>query len=330
MRILFATVLLFAGLAISAQDTASEGGPKITFENPQMDLGDVEKGKEATTVFKFKNTGDKPLTIANVQTSCGCTSAAPEKNVYNPGESGEISVTFYSTRFVSEITKRVTVYSNDQTSPQTVVSIKANVVVDIDTKPSSLVFAKAKVNETSTQELTVSTSRLERLEISEIVASPEFLKATMQRIDERNIKIIVSADGSKFPDGKPRITGTITFKTNSETQPEIKAIASIIIARPIRVSPNSVYFFASKKGVKRESPLRLLSTENADFNLEDIATDLDFIKAEVQDDGSQTKKLLITLNDNAPEGRFEGMITLKTTLPSQPEVKIPVRGNVVN
>ena len=310
---------------------AQEGanGAKLVVENPSHDFGEIDKGEKVTTVFKFKNAGDAPLEIQKVATSCGCTSAAPEKTSYEPGESGEISVTFDSERFSGPITKRVTIHTNDANSPKTVVTIAGTVVVDITATPTSLFFAKAKMGQASTEEIKVSTTKLDKLEISEIQVSPEFLSAKVEKIDDKNAKIIVTADGSKFPEGKTRLNGSLTYKTNSKSQETMKTIIAVNIERPIRVSPNSVYFFASKQGKKRESFLKLISTEKQEFTLSDIKSDLEYITVEVKEDNGANKSLVVSLAENAPEGKFQGKITIATNLPAQKELVIPIRGSVV-
>ena len=42
--------------------------------------------QEAT--FSFKNTGDRPVTILEVETSCGCVEAAADRQTYAPGATG--------------------------------------------------------------------------------------------------------------------------------------------------------------------------------------------------------------------------------------------------
>jgi hypothetical protein len=44
--------------------------------------------------FRFENRGSSPVTIKDVTTSCGCTSATPDKTTYAPGESGVLHVVF--------------------------------------------------------------------------------------------------------------------------------------------------------------------------------------------------------------------------------------------
>jgi len=41
--------------------------PKIKFEQTSFDFGNVVQGKSITHIYKFKNTGDVPLTINKVR-----------------------------------------------------------------------------------------------------------------------------------------------------------------------------------------------------------------------------------------------------------------------
>jgi hypothetical protein len=45
-----------------------------------------------TTEFRFRNDSDQPVRIRGVKSSCGCTVAKPQKDVYGPGESGVLPV----------------------------------------------------------------------------------------------------------------------------------------------------------------------------------------------------------------------------------------------
>ena len=46
--------------------------------------------REFSHDFRFVNTGDKPLTIKNIITGCGCTSSEWTEKAYQPGEEGII------------------------------------------------------------------------------------------------------------------------------------------------------------------------------------------------------------------------------------------------
>lgn len=118
-------VLLFVGMigfAVSAQDKVA----KIEFKTETIDYGTIEKGANGVRVFEFTNTGDAPLIITKVKSSCGCTVPSWPKDPIMPGESGKIEVK-YDTNRVMPIRKTITVTSNAET-PTVALKIKGTVV----------------------------------------------------------------------------------------------------------------------------------------------------------------------------------------------------------
>ena len=117
-------IVVFAGL-LSFGLFAQEKTAKIEFKAETLDYGVIEKGSDGVRVFEFTNTGDAPLIISKVSSSCGCTiPKKPEKPIL-PGETGEIQVK-YDTKRVGPIRKAITVISNAST-PTKVLKIKGEV-----------------------------------------------------------------------------------------------------------------------------------------------------------------------------------------------------------
>lgn len=116
-------LMLFVGLlslGIYAQETA-----KIEFKSETIDYGEIEKGSDGVRVFEFTNTGNAPLVISSVKSSCGCTIPKKPEEPIMPGKTGKIEVK-YDTNRVGPIRKAITVISNADT-PTKVLKIKGNV-----------------------------------------------------------------------------------------------------------------------------------------------------------------------------------------------------------
>ncbi len=318
------TVLIL--LAFCAATLAQEAKPQLTFTRMNHDFGSVDKGKEVSVAYEFKNTGQADLEILSVKPSCGCTSAKPEKQTYTPGESGVIPVTFDSSRFSGTVTKSITVTSNDPENPRQVLKLKGNIEVEVSIRPAGMTFANITRDKTMSHKLRVTTDKLQQLEISELTSEPEYLKPEIIRVDDRNVDIQVTLSGADIPQDKKAFTGIVRFKTNGVKQPDQSFRVSVRMLKPIQVSPGLVYFFGSKKGQAREAKVRLRATR-ADQSLKILGTtsDLEFIKAEVAEEGI----VKVLLSENAKEGKFSGVITVKTDLKDQPLVRIPVRGTVI-
>ncbi len=120
--------VLFTSFGVFAQSTIGEGGPKIEFEKDVHDFGNLMQNGDATYVFKFTNTGDAPLIIAETKGSCGCTvpKKAEEFKPILPGETAELPVKYDSKR-VGPINKSVTIKSNATNEPSKVIRIKGSI-----------------------------------------------------------------------------------------------------------------------------------------------------------------------------------------------------------
>jgi hypothetical protein len=127
--------ILFIGLisfTINAQ-------AKIEFKTDTVDYGTIEKGSDGVRVFEFTNTGDAPLIISKVTSSCGCTIPKKPEDPILPGKTGEIEVK-YDTNRVNPIRKTITVISNAET-PTVALKIKGLVV---DSSKESILEKKDK------------------------------------------------------------------------------------------------------------------------------------------------------------------------------------------
>ena len=101
--------ILFIGL-ISLSMNAQDKLAKIEFKDTTIDYGTINKGDNGVRTFEFTNTGDAPLIITKVSSSCGCTVPKKPENPIMPGDSGEIEVK-YDTQRVMPIRKTITVLS---------------------------------------------------------------------------------------------------------------------------------------------------------------------------------------------------------------------------
>lgn len=131
--------ILFIGF-ISLSITAQEKEAKIEFKTDVIDYGTIEKGANGVRTFEFTNTGQAPLIITSVKSTCGCTVPEKPEAPIMPGESGVIKVK-YDTNRVMPIRKTITVISNATNIPTYALKIKGDV---IDSNGSSVIDKKDK------------------------------------------------------------------------------------------------------------------------------------------------------------------------------------------
>jgi len=124
MKNIITTFCLF--LAFSYNGFSQTVGPKIEFQSSVVDYGEIVKGSDGIRIFTFINSGDMPLEITKVYSSCGCTIPKKPEAPIAPGESGEIQVK-YDTNRVGPIRKTITVNSNASETPIVSLKIKGTV-----------------------------------------------------------------------------------------------------------------------------------------------------------------------------------------------------------
>lgn len=112
--------LIMTGLAFAQK-------PAMEFQKTEHNFGTIKEEVGAvTTQFTFKNTGDAPIIIQRVSSSCGCTTPSYTRQPILPGKEGTISAQYSTVRRPGTFNKTIRVYTN---IPDTVyvLTIKGNV-----------------------------------------------------------------------------------------------------------------------------------------------------------------------------------------------------------
>jgi hypothetical protein len=75
--------------------SAAREGPRLSFEQTDLDLGVIWDVEQPIGRFVFSNNGDEPLLISDIRGSEGCNVAPLDRTTVQPGESATIEATFH-------------------------------------------------------------------------------------------------------------------------------------------------------------------------------------------------------------------------------------------
>lgn len=114
-------------VAFTAQGQTTSNAAEISFEEKVFDYGTITKGADGNHTFTFTNTGNSPLVIESVKSSCGCTVPKKPEAPIAPGASGSIQVR-YDTQRLGVFRKSITVTTNAGTNSVVALKIKGTVV----------------------------------------------------------------------------------------------------------------------------------------------------------------------------------------------------------
>ncbi|MDR2578465.1 MAG: DUF1573 domain-containing protein [Chitinispirillales bacterium] len=139
IRKILSVLVLAAGFAVAA--------PALSVDNITFDAGLVPENSKVEAVFRFTNTGTRPLKITNVRSGCGCTVVAYD-TVIAPGRTGVIRPVVDLAGFrPGRSSRSVNVTTNASNMPAVTLVIAYNIVGPIDVSEDFLSFESA-VNRT--------------------------------------------------------------------------------------------------------------------------------------------------------------------------------------
>lgn len=118
-------LIVVAALALAACATPQ---PRIEVAPPSQDLGEVPQQILELT-YTVRNTGDSPLRIEKISTSCDCTEATVDRDVLPSGETTMLRVKLDPTEdnLYGKVMRVIYLRSNDPATPEAQVDFRANI-----------------------------------------------------------------------------------------------------------------------------------------------------------------------------------------------------------
>ena len=122
---------------------AAHGAPKATFSTVKIDFGTLREGTVAESIVTIRNSGDQPLEIERVQSSCRCASADfPATGVVvGPGHSYPLKVKYDAKDVFGDRVATLIVATSDPEEPLTAIDVEVHVEALVLSIPDKVVVA---------------------------------------------------------------------------------------------------------------------------------------------------------------------------------------------
>ena len=108
--------------------------PSVAFDKVAHDFGEIQNGTPVETVFTYTNSGQSPLVVTEIKSTCGCT--VPEgwsREPLAPGASSQFTVKFNG-KGANKVSKTITLTTNTESGREQV-RISAFIVPDPNAAP---------------------------------------------------------------------------------------------------------------------------------------------------------------------------------------------------
>ncbi|GAX59554.1 2-nitropropane dioxygenase [Candidatus Scalindua japonica] len=310
---------IVVGKDVSAQS------PKIFFETPNHNFGQVFKGQKVEHIFKFENRGIADLEIKKVKTSCGCTAAILSDKIIPPGETGEIKTTFNTGSYRGKVKKSITVKSNDPDNLSYMLTISGEITELITTDPKRINFGSVYIGVKTEKTITVTSDS--DFKINKVAPSTPLLNASITEVNANKYTIKVTSKGS---DKIGRFSGVINLETDNSLQPKVTIPVFGEITGDITTYPKRIYYGKVKKGEGRVQKVFVkLNKEN--IQISGVKINPDYLSAEIIENYKKNNLqflIEVRLHENAAVGKLNGLLEINTSSKVQPVIKVPIVGEV--
>jgi hypothetical protein len=308
----------------AAKAESKEIGPRIMFENTVYDFGKVGPRQKLNGEFKFKNTGDEPLIITNVQKCCGAV-VNLDKEELAPGESGVLKVQYTSSSMPNNIIKRLYVSSNDKNTPKATLTIKAQTVLKVDYEPKQIKLMLKEEN-ADCPPITIESVDGKPFSITSFKATNDALTANFDSsVKAAKFVLEPKADIEKL---QKRSTGVINiglaFSGPDQETETIRIIFQALSRFSLRPSMLIVLYDNPAEPVKRT--LWVINNYGEDFDIESTVSKGGIIKVLSQKKVGNRYQLELEITPPAGEDNKRFIDTFKINLKDGETLEVPCRG----
>ncbi len=302
--------------------------PKIRFDRPDYDFGEVEAGDEVEHDFVFENVGGGLLRIEKVLTTCGCTAALSPEEEVAAGGAGKIKTTFHTRGFQGAVKKGLVVKTNDPENELVRLTIGGKVVPEIEVEPRYLNWETLQPGDSPPpKKLTVRFRKGRGLRLEKIQS--ESPAVVLEKESESEHKVVYSVSlADDLPAG--RFTGRITIRSNSERVPEIRVPFQGRVQGNVKVTPSILSMGRLRPGKASTRYLSLSKTGGKKFTVQKVKTTSKTIATEIHEEAKGERYRIKVTYGPASDARggIAERITIFVNDGKESFLEVPVYGSV--
>jgi len=256
------------------QQETNKIGPVFSCEKMDHDFGRVrEVDGYAVHEFYVHNTGDAPLVISQVLTTCGCAQPEWSKTPIEPGATGYVIVSYDMVNRPGPFMKKITAFTNEKTlrrvftiqgdvipKPQTLHVLFKDTIGTVQMEQATFHFNAVRPHETPDTEIWIQNFSQEEIKLT-VDNIPDFLNVTVPDRLESNYpdRMTVAIDSSMVDANfRGRKYAQLTWTTESTSGEKT--------TKTIPVSANFIDDFRRLTPAERaEGPSMQISAKTLEF-----------------------------------------------------------------
>lgn len=198
----------------------------LVFDHDPLEINPKPEDEEVESTFTFKNTGDKPIRVTGLESSCSCLEASLDKAVYEPGEKGTGKAKFKISSFVGRHEKFLHIYTDDPKDNDIVMRAVIDVPALIEIEPKLLQWTQGE--NAQTKEYTVKIFGSDPMKITGVSSTRESFGAEVKVVKPgREYRLVVKPTTTENI-----VVGALKIETDSKIPKYQRQMAYFNVVRP--------------------------------------------------------------------------------------------------
>ena len=316
-------VLLLGPAGASAKEWAQK-----MFQTTSHDYGHVARGAKAEFAFEVQNLYEEDVHIADVRTSCGCTTPTITKPTLKTWEKGTIVATLNTRSFVGQRNSTLTVVIDKPYYAEVHLMIAGYIHSDVDFQPGVAALGDVEQGAAAQQDVTVTYRGRGNWQIADVRSANPHLEVELGEAIRQPGLVSYKMSVRLKPDAPAGILqDQLTLVTNDQRMPAVVLPVEARVTPPLAVSPSPLMFGTLAPG--QTVTKQIVLTGKQPFKVLAITADTETLQFKTTPDVIK-KVHLVPVTVTAPEqpGEFHYSLTIETDLPSAGKITCLARGAV--
>lgn len=318
-----AGLMLCAGASwVSAKEWAQK-----MFKVASHEFGHVARGSKTEFAFEITNVYEEDVHIADVRTTCSCTTPTITKSTLKTWEKGAIVAAFNTRSFQGQRSATITVVIDKPYYAEVQLTVNGYIHSDVDFQPGSVAFGDVDQGTVAAKEIAVNYLGGANWQIVDVRSANSSLEVelsdAMRTQSGIAYKMLVRLKASA-PAGA--LGDTLTLVTNDPRMPTVPLSVEGRVVAPLQVSPSSLFVGVMEPGqtvtkqlvVRGKQPFRITGIHSTD----------DALAFKTNDQSKNVHLIPVTFTAPSAAGEINTTIEIETDLATGGATSCPVRGTI--
>ena len=297
----------------------------LVCDQPVYDFGERDNLAKVKHTFQLRNSGNTPITIDRVMTTCGCTAAKLDAKTLAPAETYPLEEAVTLKRRKGTFQKHFYVLSSTCGSQtKTRLTMQGKAIERVRVAPSTLNLGYSGMDAPAEGTVTIqSLAESAKFKITDVRSDSQYVEVSLETSEDGMKHTLLARTKPPLPKGPHPVTIHVT--TDNQEYPQFDIPVALRVVDKVEVVPQEVVVY--DKGTGQQEPaaifLNVMPGSVREFAVKGVETPVQSIQAEIIP--RPGNRLLVKLSNVPVDRAIEGKeVVILTDIPGMERIAIPI------